>query len=185
MVWTPLTFCSVFKNTNLETPKNWALSKFWNVSLVHPKSVRELLTRRRFSGLSELTQLSLLLLFCAGMPRQHPGPDMPNFYSLSPGGVGQITPPLGWWVTDRGKKKEKKRKLFLTHSHAKLILVNKERWRCSLFAWLAQCIQPHQSRFPASTSSTSRHTWDHMDLQSHHKTAWKHFSFWVILFFFI
>ncbi|XP_007560698.1 lymphoid enhancer-binding factor 1 [Poecilia formosa] len=30
-----------------------------------------------------------------GMPRHHPGPDMPNFYSLSPGGVGQITPPLG------------------------------------------------------------------------------------------
>ncbi|KAK1175826.1 lymphoid enhancer-binding factor 1-like isoform X3 [Acipenser oxyrinchus oxyrinchus] len=26
----------------------------------------------------------------------HPGPDMANFYSLSPGGVGQITPPLGW-----------------------------------------------------------------------------------------
>ncbi|MBN3276982.1 LEF1 factor, partial [Polyodon spathula] len=25
----------------------------------------------------------------------HPGPDMANFYSLSPGGVGQITPPLG------------------------------------------------------------------------------------------
>ncbi|XP_018591134.1 lymphoid enhancer-binding factor 1 isoform X3 [Scleropages formosus] len=32
-----------------------------------------------------------------GMPRHHPGPDMPNFYPLSPGGVGQITPPLGWF----------------------------------------------------------------------------------------
>ncbi|XP_019110900.1 lymphoid enhancer-binding factor 1 isoform X11 [Larimichthys crocea] len=32
-----------------------------------------------------------------GMSRHHPGPDMPNFYSLSPGGVGQITPPLGWF----------------------------------------------------------------------------------------
>ncbi|XP_047668971.1 lymphoid enhancer-binding factor 1 isoform X1 [Tachysurus fulvidraco] len=32
-----------------------------------------------------------------GMPRHHPGPDIPNFYSLSPGGVGQITPPLGWF----------------------------------------------------------------------------------------
>ncbi|KAA8594716.1 hypothetical protein FQN60_011851, partial [Etheostoma spectabile] len=31
------------------------------------------------------------------MPRHHPGPDMTNFYSLSPGGVGQITPPLGWF----------------------------------------------------------------------------------------
>ncbi|KAI1883608.1 hypothetical protein AGOR_G00233320 [Albula goreensis] len=31
-----------------------------------------------------------------GMPRHHPGSDMPNFYPLSPGGVGQITPPLGW-----------------------------------------------------------------------------------------
>ncbi|XP_028291313.1 lymphoid enhancer-binding factor 1 isoform X3 [Gouania willdenowi] len=29
------------------------------------------------------------------MSRHHP--DMPNFYSLSPGGVGQITPPLGWF----------------------------------------------------------------------------------------
>ncbi|XP_072534575.1 lymphoid enhancer-binding factor 1 isoform X2 [Salminus brasiliensis] len=32
-----------------------------------------------------------------GMPRHHSGPDIPNFYSLSPGGVGQITPPLGWF----------------------------------------------------------------------------------------
>ncbi|XP_065813514.1 lymphoid enhancer-binding factor 1 isoform X4 [Labrus bergylta] len=32
-----------------------------------------------------------------GMQRHHPGQDMPNFYSLSPGGVGQITPPLGWF----------------------------------------------------------------------------------------
>ncbi|RXN09123.1 lymphoid enhancer-binding factor 1-like isoform X2 [Labeo rohita] len=32
-----------------------------------------------------------------GMPRHHPGPDIPNFYPLSPGGVGQMTPPLGWF----------------------------------------------------------------------------------------
>ncbi|KAG2466538.1 LEF1 factor, partial [Polypterus senegalus] len=33
-----------------------------------------------------------------GIPRHHhSGPDIPNFYSLSPGGVGQITPPLGWF----------------------------------------------------------------------------------------
>ncbi|KAM6972667.1 lymphoid enhancer-binding factor 1 isoform 4-T4 [Aplochiton taeniatus] len=32
-----------------------------------------------------------------GMGRHHQGPDMTNFYSLSPGGVGQITPPLGWF----------------------------------------------------------------------------------------
>uniref|UniRef100_A0A3P8VSD4 Lymphoid enhancer-binding factor 1 n=1 Tax=Cynoglossus semilaevis TaxID=244447 RepID=A0A3P8VSD4_CYNSE len=32
-----------------------------------------------------------------GMHRHHPGPDMTNFYSLSPGGMGQITPPLGWF----------------------------------------------------------------------------------------
>ncbi|XP_061626771.1 lymphoid enhancer-binding factor 1 isoform X2 [Phyllopteryx taeniolatus] len=32
-----------------------------------------------------------------GMSRHHPGPDMANFYSLSPGGVGQLTPPLGWF----------------------------------------------------------------------------------------
>ncbi|KAJ4944365.1 hypothetical protein JOQ06_012909 [Pogonophryne albipinna] len=30
-----------------------------------------------------------------GMQRHHQ--DMSNFYSLSPGGVGQITPPLGWF----------------------------------------------------------------------------------------
>ncbi|XP_060102928.1 lymphoid enhancer-binding factor 1 isoform X4 [Heteronotia binoei] len=31
-----------------------------------------------------------------GMSRHPPG-DMPTFYPLSPGGVGQITPPLGWF----------------------------------------------------------------------------------------
>ncbi|XP_061108728.1 lymphoid enhancer-binding factor 1-like isoform X1 [Conger conger] len=31
-----------------------------------------------------------------GMQRHHPGPDIANFYPLSPGGVGQVTPPLGW-----------------------------------------------------------------------------------------
>uniref|UniRef100_M3XIQ2 Lymphoid enhancer binding factor 1 n=2 Tax=Latimeria chalumnae TaxID=7897 RepID=M3XIQ2_LATCH len=31
------------------------------------------------------------------MPRHPPGPDIPTFYPLSPGGVGQITPPLGWF----------------------------------------------------------------------------------------
>uniref|UniRef100_A0A4W5RNH0 HMG box domain-containing protein n=1 Tax=Hucho hucho TaxID=62062 RepID=A0A4W5RNH0_9TELE len=34
-----------------------------------------------------------------GMQRHHPGPDMTNFYPLSPGGVGQITPPLGWYLS--------------------------------------------------------------------------------------
>ncbi|KAJ8262245.1 hypothetical protein GJAV_G00164240 [Gymnothorax javanicus] len=32
-----------------------------------------------------------------GMQRHHPGPDVPSFYSLPPGGVGQVTPPLGWF----------------------------------------------------------------------------------------
>ncbi|ELV13701.1 Lymphoid enhancer-binding factor 1 [Tupaia chinensis] len=32
-----------------------------------------------------------------GMSRHPPAPDMPTFYPLSPGGVGQITPPLGWF----------------------------------------------------------------------------------------
>ncbi|KFO25846.1 Lymphoid enhancer-binding factor 1, partial [Fukomys damarensis] len=32
-----------------------------------------------------------------GMPRHPPAPDIPTFYPLSPGGVGQITPPLGWF----------------------------------------------------------------------------------------
>ncbi|XP_032043376.1 lymphoid enhancer-binding factor 1 isoform X1 [Aythya fuligula] len=31
-----------------------------------------------------------------GMSRHPPAPDIPAFYPLSPGGVGQITPPLGW-----------------------------------------------------------------------------------------
>ncbi|KAL0594448.1 Lymphoid enhancer-binding factor 1 [Plecturocebus cupreus] len=30
------------------------------------------------------------------MSRHPPAPDIPTFYPLSPGGVGQITPPLGW-----------------------------------------------------------------------------------------
>ncbi|XP_059197574.1 lymphoid enhancer-binding factor 1 isoform X5 [Centropristis striata] len=41
-----------------------------------------------------------------GMPRHHPGPDMPNFYSLSPGGVGQITPPLGWKSQHEQRKEQ-------------------------------------------------------------------------------
>ncbi|XP_050800483.1 lymphoid enhancer-binding factor 1 isoform X6 [Gopherus flavomarginatus] len=32
-----------------------------------------------------------------GMSRHPPAPDIPTFYPLSPGGVGQITPPLGWF----------------------------------------------------------------------------------------
>ncbi|KAL2780715.1 lymphoid enhancer-binding factor 1 isoform 2 [Daubentonia madagascariensis] len=32
-----------------------------------------------------------------GMSRHPPAPDIPAFYPLSPGGVGQITPPLGWF----------------------------------------------------------------------------------------
>ncbi|EDL82210.1 lymphoid enhancer binding factor 1, isoform CRA_b [Rattus norvegicus] len=32
-----------------------------------------------------------------GMSRHPPAPEMPTFYPLSPGGVGQITPPLGWF----------------------------------------------------------------------------------------
>ncbi|KAF6371945.1 lymphoid enhancer-binding factor 1 isoform X7 [Rhinolophus sinicus] len=31
-----------------------------------------------------------------GMSRHPPAPEIPTFYPLSPGGVGQITPPLGW-----------------------------------------------------------------------------------------
>ncbi|ETE67199.1 Lymphoid enhancer-binding factor 1, partial [Ophiophagus hannah] len=31
-----------------------------------------------------------------GMNRHPPGPDISTFYPLSPGSVGQITPPLGW-----------------------------------------------------------------------------------------
>ncbi|XP_054999183.1 lymphoid enhancer-binding factor 1 isoform X7 [Sorex araneus] len=32
----------------------------------------------------------------AGMSRHPAAPEIPTFYPLSPGGVGQITPPLGW-----------------------------------------------------------------------------------------
>ncbi|EPY81193.1 lymphoid enhancer-binding factor 1 isoform 9 [Camelus ferus] len=32
-----------------------------------------------------------------GMSRHPPAPEIPTFYPLSPGGVGQITPPLGWF----------------------------------------------------------------------------------------
>ncbi|KAH0615909.1 hypothetical protein JD844_026536 [Phrynosoma platyrhinos] len=37
-----------------------------------------------------------LFIFLTGMSRHPPGPDIPTFYPLSPGSVGQITPPLGW-----------------------------------------------------------------------------------------
>lgn len=71
---------------------------------------------------------------CVGMPRHHPGSDMPNFYSLSPGGVGQITPPLGWWVSDKHKQK-----------HAQLVHVNKEQSLCSFFTsdvlWHSLCAE--------------------------------------------
>ncbi|NWY37232.1 LEF1 factor, partial [Sylvia atricapilla] len=39
----------------------------------------------------------ILLCFLTGMSRHPPAPDLPTFYPLSPGGVGQITPPLGWF----------------------------------------------------------------------------------------
>ncbi|XP_073458257.1 lymphoid enhancer-binding factor 1 isoform X7 [Aquarana catesbeiana] len=32
-----------------------------------------------------------------GMHRHPQAPDLPTFYPLSPGGVGQMTPPLGWY----------------------------------------------------------------------------------------
>ncbi|XP_075716624.1 lymphoid enhancer-binding factor 1 isoform X1 [Rhinoderma darwinii] len=32
-----------------------------------------------------------------GMHRHPQAPDLPNFYPMSPGGVGQMTPPLGWY----------------------------------------------------------------------------------------
>ncbi|MEE6460480.1 hypothetical protein FKM82_000985, partial [Ascaphus truei] len=32
-----------------------------------------------------------------GMHRHPPGPDLPTFYPLSPGSVGQMTPPLSWY----------------------------------------------------------------------------------------
>lgn len=62
--------------------------------------VKKKKTNKTFSLYCILSKyLSHIFYGCfPGMPRHHPGPDMPNFYSLSPGGVGQITPPLGWWV---------------------------------------------------------------------------------------
>nr|XP_033942988.1 lymphoid enhancer-binding factor 1 isoform X7 [Pseudochaenichthys georgianus] len=41
---------------------------------------------------------------CLGMQRHHQ--DMSNFYSLSPGGVGQITPPLGWKPQHEQRKEQ-------------------------------------------------------------------------------
>lgn len=64
---------------------------------------------------------------CPGMPRHHPGPDMPNFYSLSPGGVGQLTSQLGWWVTGRLKKKS-----------ARLIHAKRDQKLCSVFTSYGQ-----------------------------------------------
>ncbi|XP_024145674.1 lymphoid enhancer-binding factor 1 isoform X5 [Oryzias melastigma] len=45
-----------------------------------------------------------------GMPRHHPGPEIANYYSLSPGGVGQITPPLGWKPQHEQRKEQEPKK---------------------------------------------------------------------------
>lgn len=97
------------------------------------------------------------------MQRQHPGPDMPNFYSLSPGGVGQITPPLGWWVTDKQKQKK----------HAQLIHVNDEQILSCLFTsvaqrlcassvhWMKEWWPPTQGRSAAGCSCCNTAAWSH------------------------
>lgn len=46
--------------------------------------------------ISESKNPTSLLFFSTGMSRHPPAPEIPTFYPLSPGGVGQITPPLGW-----------------------------------------------------------------------------------------
>nr|XP_025038464.1 lymphoid enhancer-binding factor 1 isoform X4 [Pelodiscus sinensis] len=41
-----------------------------------------------------------------GMSRHPQAPDIPTFYPLSPGGVGQITPPLGWKPQHEQRKEQ-------------------------------------------------------------------------------
>lgn len=77
------------------------------------------------------------------MSRHHPGPDMPNFYSLSPGGVGQITPPLGWWVTDKPNKKTKSMHGWLAYKEQQqgAISILSLHMRCTLTLYFALCTE--------------------------------------------
>ena len=83
--------------------------------------------------------LPFVCFFRLGMPRQHPGQDMPNFYSLSPGGVGQITPPLGWWVTDR-QNRERAQMIHVNKGQLlSRLFTSDARWRCAPGGGVAAC----------------------------------------------
>eukprot|EP00069_Balaena_mysticetus_P001370 bmy_15291T0 len=63
---------------------------------VHPLTPLITYSDEHFSPGSHPSHLPSDVSSKQGMSRHPPAPEIPTFYPLSPGGVGQITPPLGW-----------------------------------------------------------------------------------------
>ncbi|CAD7684721.1 unnamed protein product [Nyctereutes procyonoides] len=63
---------------------------------VHPLTPLITYSDEHFSPGSHPSHLPSDVNSKQGMSRHPPAPEIPTFYPLSPGGVGQITPPLGW-----------------------------------------------------------------------------------------
>ncbi|XP_059821359.1 lymphoid enhancer-binding factor 1 isoform X2 [Hypanus sabinus] len=64
---------------------------------VHPLTPLITYSDEHFALGSHPTQIPTDTNSKRGMHRHPPGPDIPTFYPLSPGAVGQLTPPLGWF----------------------------------------------------------------------------------------
>ncbi|XP_042195795.1 transcription factor 7 isoform X1 [Callorhinchus milii] len=63
---------------------------------VHPLTPLISYSNEHFSPSSHSPHLPADINQKTGMHRPHQGPDLATFYSLSPGGVGQISPAMGW-----------------------------------------------------------------------------------------
>ncbi|XP_067901501.1 lymphoid enhancer-binding factor 1 isoform X6 [Heterodontus francisci] len=64
---------------------------------VHPLTPLITYSDEHFAPGSHPTQIPTDISSKRGMHRHPPGPDIPSFYPLSPGAVGQLTPPLNWF----------------------------------------------------------------------------------------
>ncbi|XP_078065467.1 lymphoid enhancer-binding factor 1 isoform X1 [Mustelus asterias] len=64
---------------------------------VHPLTPLITYSDEHFAPGSHPAQIPTDINSKRGMHRHPPGPDIPSFYSLSPGAVGQLTPPLNWF----------------------------------------------------------------------------------------
>ncbi|XP_072440010.1 lymphoid enhancer-binding factor 1 isoform X1 [Chiloscyllium punctatum] len=64
---------------------------------VHPLTPLITYSDEHFAPGSHPTQIPTDINSKRGMQRHPAGPDIPSFYPLSPGAVGQLTPPLNWF----------------------------------------------------------------------------------------